>query len=464
MPRTYAGGPGRGLLAGLYFLGALHWAAFLNFGRIPFGAHDWGWQWLHLSVLKEALATRAFPFHYSHSIHPQFMGLPNTILSPDAILLWLLEPGAFILLHILLLYTFGFLGTLALARQWRWTSGPFAVFFLLFNFNGGITSHVSVGHLSWGGYFLLPLFIGSVLRWIEREPTWRDGLRLSLLLFAFSLLGAFHFCNWCMMFLLALSLQRWRWMRLTSFVIVASAFLTAYRWLPTLIAWQRINWPYSESYLAVSHMLLALVKCFPPTTLVIGGMAWWEYDIYVGFFGLFAILVWGVFPQVRRSLGRSRDGLSFLSLPLLALLVLSCGPIYYLLLSSVPVLGTERTTTRMILLPVVFLIALTAIRLNEYPREKHSGESHAPWVFAAIVLIAAELAWHSWTWKVESLPEAARRCLAAPLHLVEQDDPVYERSVVWGIGASLAALIASLWVVATAASSHRSLRAGGHEG
>ncbi|HEV3203647.1 MAG TPA: hypothetical protein VGY77_04660, partial [Gemmataceae bacterium] len=167
------------MLGGLYALGILHWVWFFNGGELTLQSFDWPKEVMFLEVLKDSLQEGRFPFHiqvsqhyqeeFSHLRNGRFLGLPETTLSPQILLLPFMKLSRFILVHNLILYSLGFLGSLLIRKRYGISLIPFAVFFVLFNFNGYITSHLGAGHSMWSGYFLLP-FVGLYILETLEEP------------------------------------------------------------------------------------------------------------------------------------------------------------------------------------------------------------------------------------------------------------------------------------------------------
>ena len=76
----------------------------------------------------------------------------------------------------------GFAGLLVLRSRLRLSAISFAALFLLFNFNGHILAHYSVGHATRGGYFLFPWFVWLILRLLDGDRSWAWTLGMSVLM------------------------------------------------------------------------------------------------------------------------------------------------------------------------------------------------------------------------------------------------------------------------------------------
>jgi hypothetical protein len=227
------------ILAVLFAAGAFHWIWFLNYGRMDFKPYDWGKEFIYYSVLRHAIASGTMPYHISLAFHGsnRFLALPEVNLSPQIFLLPAMNVGTFVVFNTLLLYSAGFVGSLLLKRRYRLSTIAFAVFFLLFNFNGHITAHMGVGHSMWAGYFLLPFLILFLLELLEGEPWRSTSIKLALTLFLILLQGSFHLFVWCLLFLVLVLAFNWRrYHRPLLTTIALSALLSAHRLLPALFA------------------------------------------------------------------------------------------------------------------------------------------------------------------------------------------------------------------------------------
>lgn len=432
----------------LWLVGAVHWTWFLNWGDLPFDTYDWADQRVVLSLLSDAAATMSIPFHSSGLMQDtsKFLGLPFILLTPDIALLPFMSLGTFVLVHTLIFYSMGCLGILLLARHLRWRPLATLLFFVLFNFNGYITSHLAVGHLTWLSYFLLPYFALLILRWVREEPSVKIALLLALLFCVFALTGSFHYCTWGMIFVIVLSFVRPRWMKFAALVVFASALLTMFRWMPARMAMNSFGWTVSEGYASLSHMLFGFVRLITPAWEVEGGMAWWEYDVFLGLTGSLFLLVFAVVPLGRSIIGIRYPKYSALALPIIVMLVLPYRHAYEMVLSNLPIFGTERVATRMIIMPVVILLALACTKANELISRGGRWRA-AGWVLLGI--ITSQLFRHSSAWQVSEI--SSPNSAFAPLHhIVDLVDPVYEWVVVGSWGISIASMIFFLFVISDA--------------
>ncbi|TET84319.1 MAG: hypothetical protein E3J37_03965, partial [Anaerolineales bacterium] len=190
-------------LGGLYLFGGVTWSFFLNFGRLGFDLHDWTQEGPRYAFLRQALLENRLPLHIGSTLATtdRFLAIPDTVISPQVVLLRFVEPGLFVLINTLFLYSLGYLGLFLLRRKFSWSPVTFSVVFLLFSLNGNPIAHIAVGHSMWVSYFLLPYFALLVMNLLEGQTDWKWITQMALLQFALFLQGGFHFVIWSLMFL-----------------------------------------------------------------------------------------------------------------------------------------------------------------------------------------------------------------------------------------------------------------------
>jgi hypothetical protein len=115
-------------LAALYLAGALLWVYFFNGGRLLFDRHDWTETGAYYSFMSNALHSWQLPLHMDTTLATtdRYLGRPDTLLSPQALLLLVLEPGPFMLANVLVMYTLGCAGLLLIRKRCRLSLVPFA--------------------------------------------------------------------------------------------------------------------------------------------------------------------------------------------------------------------------------------------------------------------------------------------------------------------------------------------------
>ena len=108
------------VLSLLLLLGYLHWIFFFNFGSISFTAYDWDKEYAYLTVLHESITSQQIPLHINMAFQDtkRFLAIPETLLSPQILLLPFMTYSMFVLVNTLLLYTVGFIGCFLILKQY----------------------------------------------------------------------------------------------------------------------------------------------------------------------------------------------------------------------------------------------------------------------------------------------------------------------------------------------------------
>ncbi len=440
----------------LYAVGVAHWILFYNFGCMTFSFMDWVDKAEWLLATKESIQTATIPFHISYAMHTdRFLGLPNLLVSPQVLLSLFVDPGEFFLLNTLLLYSAGFVGLLLIRRAYSLSFTGFSLLFILFNFNGAITAHISVGHTDWGGYFLLPYFIYWILA-MQEHSTEVDGVRLynlSFLLFFICLQGSFQMYLSCIGFLLLLGLSETKHLKECCLTALYSFLLLSFRLIPAIFTFANVERAYVTGFPTLISILEGLTVINSYTSyleaeLFGGHVGWWEVDFFIDHLGLALILYFGVFLRFAKKFGNYR--FSVVDWPLIILTALSLN--YSLIIISrlpIPCIVYSRVGTRLILLPLLFLIVISVIRLDKLYLSERSVKAN--WrallmTVAATVLIGGSLAAHSYAWsigKVEGLSSSAVPNLA--VQIVSKVDTGYKLTV--GISFAVSLLFACVFLL-----------------
>lgn len=334
----------------------------------------------------------------------RFMSIPDPILSPQVLLLRFLDVGPFILVHTILLYTLGVLGLLWFRRKYSLSLAAFSVLFLLFNFNGHILAHYSVGHVTWGGYFLFPWLLVLFFRLLEGDQSWRWVAQTALLLFFIWLQGSFHPYIWGLMFLGFLGVTSWKNFPPVIKAVVFTVLLSMVRILPPTLVFNQFDDEFLGGYPTVTDTLLSMVTFkYPAEAIDIRTMlnpyAWWEFNLYLGLVGTVFLLTFGVYKWIKNQ--RAETGFPALLLPIAGMFVLSIGRIYRLVrLIPIPILSGERASIRMIILPVVTLLILGAIEFQAWLQSQKQNTILRLTELGLLLLIGHDLWQHAKVWQV----------------------------------------------------------------
>jgi hypothetical protein len=257
-------------LAVLFLIGIAWFGSFFEWGNHTLEYFDWAdISGPRFQFLRTALRAGEFPLHISdpstlHGATLRYLAVPDAFISPQYLLLYRLSIQRFNLVNVWLLYALGFAGMLVLRSRLRLSVISFAVIFFMFNFNGHLLAHYSVGHATWGGYFLFPWFVWLVLRLLDGDRSWGLTFGISALLFVIWLQGSFHQYVWLLMFLAGLGIfvprTFWMVLRTGAFTLLASAF----RILPSILLLGKYSASFDSGYPTLFSVWDSLVKVTDP--------------------------------------------------------------------------------------------------------------------------------------------------------------------------------------------------------
>lgn len=402
-----------------------------------FHAIDWRVEQQYYHVIQQAWQTHQAPYHVSEPVQPlrptqRFMAVPEALywLAPQAPLLAFLTLKQFVITNVLLHFAIGFWGCLMLRRRLDLSPAAFLVLVLLFNLNGHIIAHVAAGH-KWNGYFFLTMFAAFVLDALEcRTPVFETAIKLALVNFFILLQGTIHIYALCMIFLglLFLCSNRARWAALLAGIF--TGLLSIFRLAPAAMTLGKLSaTEFENGYGSVRSVLgrldsSALLKTasFP-----------WEYDLYIGLFGVAFVLIFGVWLAFSKRPELAAGRFRGLHLPLLLLLILSLGDLYHQLITHLPAAfpNTERVPSRFMILPLVFLTVVACARFQRLHQRFIQIRWFGLGMLCVIFAMLIQLRYHWALWRMSSI-ERSYASLAPNLpipNIINLTDPVYERAV-----------------------------------
>jgi hypothetical protein len=418
----------RPLALALLVLGTLHWALFIGMPpHLPRSGVDWPKELRYYAILKQAVSELRIPYFTSVAVllsppdatakagqeTRKFLAIPETVVSPQIVLLRWLTPDAFFEAHILILQAVALAGCLALGRRYDLSPPSLVLLWLILGFNGHITSHLAAGHSMWGGYFLFPWFFLFVLRLVEEPGAAGTPIGIGVVLATILLQGSYHPFVWCVLFLLLL-LVSGRGVRRGAIESLAwTAALSLWRLVPAaVVLLHHRPQEFETGYPTLTDLAFALASVHDALFLPrgpgsLGGLSWWEFDAYVGVAGLLWLVAFG-----GAFVSRERGPARLLVFPLVVLAILSIDGFYRpLSLSHLPLLSTERVSSRMLILPLGLLAVMAAAASDRWQRQ---APRRRAWLLCGVVAVTAvSLAVHSYVW---SLPHVSH-LLWAPSHL-----------------------------------------------
>ncbi len=432
---------------GLYLFGAVVWGFFLNWGRIAFDFHDWNQEGPRYYFLRQALLEGELPLTIGSELASteNFLAIPDTIISPQIVLLRFVKPGTFVLINSLFLYTLGFIGLLLLRRKFKWSAISFSFVFVLFSLNGHPIAQVAVGHSMWISYFLLPYFVLLVYELIEGDVGWKWVTYMALLVLVINLNGGFHIVNWILLFLLLLGLTSRRYLAPALMAILFSVSVSLPRILSAALEFGGEGRSFISGFFSITDMISAFVTLKPPEQALTGmnsALGWWEVDTYTGALGFVFLVIFGVYWTLKNNEKESADHRHLMG-AMLAMAVLSLGKVFQpITMLPIPLAATERVSSRFIIVPVVILIVLAGIALERFLRSRKWGLGTRMATLLILGLTAHDLMQHARLWRVENMdllfPSTPVDIRAV---VIPQSDPLYVGALLIGMGVSVLTLV-----------------------
>jgi hypothetical protein len=321
----------------------------------------------------------------------------------------------------------------------------------LFEFNGYIFAHYSVGHFTWAGYFLLPLFFSLIIRFLEGEDGWKWVTSISFLLFYMVLAGSYHHYVWLLLFLGGMILTCWKRSKWILLLIVFSGLLSAIRILPPVL--QLADYQHKAiftdvfGYPSLAHLVSGMVFIqlpmqSPLTYYPLNSFAenFWEFNFYIGILGFVFILYFGFFKWLRESPPRWKE----LILPMFILIALSIGSTYWIVrFTRIPLFASERAAMRMIDVPVVWILFIGCISFQEWWNNQKFETSRQIVALMVLVLMFIDLWSNLKAWRPAEIRQyftPVTTNIAGNL-VADHADPQYFTVLIIGLGMTIATAI-----------------------
>lgn len=427
--------------AGLLFVsGAFLLGFFQNWGRGPLEYHDWSVITTpRLGFLQNAVRQGALPLHVANTrmlgdFTDRFLGITDTLFSPQVLLLLWMDVGTFAMANVFLLYTAGFVGLLWFARGQRLSPLAFTILFFLFNFNGHLLAHFSVGHNTWSSYFLYSWLLVFVFALFDAPLGWGWVAGFSTWMFVLVLQGGYHQFVYALFLLALLALTFPHHFKMLTYTAVFSVLVNAVRIIPTALNMDSFNQKigYFAGYPSFYHILLAMIDPIMPGDLtnslgITSPIGAWEYNLYTGLPGALFLFLFGAVMALRNREKASSN--AALLLPVFALAVLSLDRVYkYLrIVVPLPLITGERAPSRIIELALVLFLALAVVEFQRWCDSRRPSMLFLSGSVVALAALGHDLWQNIRLWRVV---EAAEHFETIPLNpaqwtVANHADPAY---------------------------------------
>ncbi len=436
----------------ILFLGGLYlWGRFLNWGRGPISFHDWALIFgPRLTLLREAIIRGELPLHLSApaiegDVTRRFLAIPDQILSPQIFLLPWLSVGQFVLLQFWLMYTLGFWALLLLRRRFGLSLLAFTILFTLFNFNGHILAHASIGHANWGGYFLFAGFALLIFTLLDGQANWRWVAKVVFWLLFIFLQGSYHQFIYALFFLglLALSVPRHFWVLAATSVFAVLVALV--RVLPAGLLLGHFKSEFIAGYSLFQSIWQYMTQIQFPNDLTVNSgttmpVGTWEYTFFVGVPSALFILYFGVVYTLKDR--EALDHFRTLLLPCLGLTLLSLDKVFSTLraIFPLPLFTAERVAARIFSLAFVFILIVATVQFQRWLDKNRLSLASVLAMLLLIALSANDLLRNIILWRVANVAyyyplENFIPALYYPAN--QYDDTLYIRVLIVGLLLSL---------------------------
>jgi hypothetical protein len=403
----------KGWIIGTYLWGAWLWGAFLSWGKFPIHFHDWAEVNIaRLAYLRDAILKGSLPLHASEIAHlrngtDQILSVPDLVLSPQILLLRWMNVEFFVLINTFILYTVAFISFLWILHRYNLSPLIFSALVLMFNFNGHIISHFSIGHVTWWSYFLFPWLFIMIIRLLEdNDHSWRWVTLTSFLILFIFLQGGYHHYVWSLMFLGILALVAWKHSWIIFKVLIFSNLFSMIRLLPPAPLIENLESEFISGYPKLEYVFSSILFMRQPENslpfLNFGSnLGYWEFDLFIGRAGAlilaFGFIIWLVNLKKNSSL-------IFTLVPLLVLSVLSIGNLYEPFTNlPIPLIAGERVASRFIILPFVFAMIFSLTALQKWINSLNKPIIVYVITLTLIIYFAIEIFVNTMSWKIENV-------------------------------------------------------------
>ena len=382
-------------LAWLWGLGILWWL--FHAGRVPWNEGDWREEWAFFAAWKQALQAGSVPYYFRAVFYPigsawegteRYLANLQTPMMPYVIALKFVDVRSFFLFHMAVVYSAGFAGAVTLRRDLDLGMLAWTMFLLVFTLNGHIIAHLSVGHLIWAAYFLTPWLLVGAIRLSRGNQSSRNVTACAATLGAMMLVGGWQVFVCSVLFIAFTCLLPPRRIAVLARIGLITALLGAVKLAPAVVTYGGGSNIFLGGYPSGASLLAALVAS--PT----GPLDPWEYDAYVGYVG-FLVLCFGAVPFWQPA----KRYLNLLLVPTGALIVLSIGNVYELTLFRLPGFVSQRVTSRLLILAILWLTLAGAVRLDPWWRRVRTSFVASIPVLVGVWFLAVQLVLRAHAWR-----------------------------------------------------------------
>lgn len=412
---------------------------FLNWGEINYNYLDWSEEGPRYVYIQNAIKQGQLPLFIDSPMaeNERFIGIADTLLVPQFLLINFMSAGQFIVANALINYCLGFYLLLRLKKRLGWSWEAFLIVTPLALFNGYILSHLAVGHSMWVNAFLTPWLVLLCLDFPENNIDWRWNLNFSLYSLVMFLQGGFHFALWSWGFILLFSFTKKSRIKPGLVAFASGILISMIRILPTSITYISTGRRFIAGFRTMTDLLMSLTHIQLPEheqALLNSGLPNWESNYYIGLLGTLFILAFGLIIPILKKDSNHKLRLGDFWFPMLIITILSMGQIWrFTNHLPIPFAHAERVSARFFYLPLVFLLIMAGETFNHWQGGiKHQLEK---WIILISVVIISvhDLLQHARFWRVDRLDTLFEK-LDVPMiaDVAMKSDPPYITAIIAG--------------------------------
>jgi hypothetical protein len=250
-----------------------------------------------------------------------------------------------------------------------------------------------------------------------------------------------------MIFLLAWGLFSPKYLLPAIKVCVFSGLLSLFHLLPAAVEYIGGGKAFISGFPTVADLFAGMVVLKYPAEALSGqfsSLGWWELDTYIGLLGLAFLAFFGVYQTWRKG-----STTKALLAPIAVVTFLSIGQVYSVVNHlPIPLTDSERISSRFFVVPLVVLIILGSIHLQEMlVKLGRRGFVERISCLGLLVLLSHDLFQHSRIWRVTNMYNLFK---STPVDIqskvINHPDPVYFNALAIGTAVTLLTLFALLFL------------------
>jgi hypothetical protein len=359
----------------------------------------------------------------------------------------------FIFFDILFYYTIATFSMIWIKKLLNLSLAAICIFFFLFNFNGYLLAHYSVGHFTWASHFLFPLYFLLMIRFSQGAKGWRWVVATAFLMFYIVLTGGEHQFVWLLIFMALMIPAHWSRAGWLVTAMLFAGLLSAVRLLPPAMELTRFAWASSATpvgYPTLMSLVQSMIQPVGPaetaSPLFIYG--YWEYNLFVGIVGALFVFYFGLVKWMN-NLDVSGEFSGFI-LPVMGMVFFALSDSFSLVKAiPIPLFGGERVSARIIDVPFVFLLIVAVFYFQKWLNERKHTLPFYVGIAGLFLWLVHDLYKNSSLWSTDmiALISAPTQLDFSQMELVSNHpDPVYFTVFYVGLAITLISMVALLYL------------------